>query len=247
MRLLCWNILHGGGTRVDRIVEEISAYDPDVIAVTEYRAGPGVGLLAAMKERGLVYAATTNPTGNTNGIAVFSRTPLRCDRRCAAPRSARARWLDIDLPEYGFGASVLHIMAAGSGKTHPTNIAKLRFWNAVLRAARTRLMEPFLFIGDWNTGAHRVDEAGKTYVCAEHFCRLSEIGWTDTWRHHNPGGTEWTWYSTLKGGVRGNGFRLDHAFATPSLVPRITGCRYSHKEREARISDHSMVVVEIAT
>jgi len=45
--------------------------------------------------------------------------------------------------------------------------------------------------------------------------------------------------------VRGNGFRLDHAFATPSLLPRVPGCRYSHREREAGISDHSIVVVEI--
>ena len=62
---------------------------------------------------------------------------------------------------------------------------------------------------------------------------------------HNPGPTEWTWYSTLKGGVRGNGFRLDHAFATPSLAPRVTTCQYSHREREGRISDHSMVIVEV--
>jgi hypothetical protein len=39
---------------------------------------------------------------------------------------------------------------------------------------------------------------------------------------------------------------VDHAFATPSLMPRITSCRYSHVEREAGISDHSVVIVEIA-
>lgn len=60
-----------------------------------------------------------------------------------------------------------------------------------------------------------------------------------------PGITEWTWYSKRKGGARGNGFRLDHAFATPSLAPRIS-CRYSHVEREAGISDHSIMIVEIA-
>jgi exodeoxyribonuclease-3 len=93
---------------------------------------------------------------------------------------------------------------------------------------------------------HRLDETGRTFVCAEHFGRLSTLGWTDMWRHHNPGIMECTWYSKLKGGSRGNGFRLDHAFATPSLVPRITTCRYSHAEREARISDDSIVIVEIA-
>ena len=136
-------------------------------------------------------------------------------------------------------------MAAGSSKTHPINAAKTRFREAVLQAAESRLQEPFLFVGDWNTGAHRRDETGKTFVCSEHFGRLSALGWKDMWRHHNPGITEWTWFSKLKGGVRGNGFRLDHAFATPSQIPRITSCRYSHVEREAGISDHSIMIVDI--
>ncbi len=134
-------------------------------------------------------------------------------------------------------------MAAGSGKTHPMNLAKVRFWQAVLRAAEARLGEPFLLVGDWNTGAHGLDEKGKTFVCAEHFARLSALGWTDMWRRHNPGVTESTWYSR-RAGANYNGFRLDHCSATPSLRPRVTACCYSHVERDAGISDHSMLVVE---
>jgi exodeoxyribonuclease III len=245
VKLLAWNIQHGGGARLPRIVEEIAAYDPDVIAVTEFRTGPGVALGAALKERGLPNVETTHPTGNQNGIAVFSRTPTRRTRPCPAPSDSLVRWLDIDLPEYGFGIGVLHVMAAGSSAKDPSTVAKTRFWDAVLQAVEARLQEPFLFVGDWNTGAHRLDEIGKTFVCAGHFGRLSTLGWTDMWRHHNPGETEWTWYSKLKGGARGNGFRLDHAFATPSLMPRITSCRYSHIEREAGISDHSVLILDV--
>jgi len=246
VNLLAWNIQHGGGTRLARIVEEIAAYDPDLIAITEFRAKPGVTLCAALLERGWPHVETTSPTGSQNGIAVFSRTPLRRTRPCQAPPENLVRWLDIDLPEYGFGVGVLHVMAAGSATKHPTNVAKSRFWDGVLQAAETRLREPFLFVGDWNTGAHRLDETGKTFVCADHFGRLSTLGWTDIWRHHNPGITEWTWFSKLKGGTRGNGFRLDHAFATPSLLSRITSCRYLHAQRESGVSDHSMVLVELS-
>jgi exodeoxyribonuclease-3 len=245
MRILSWNIRHGGGTRLARIVEEIAAYDADVVALTEFRAEPGKALCAAFRERDYPYVETSSPVGTINGIAVFSRTPMRRARPCPAPHEDAVRWLDIDLPEHGFGIGVLHVMAAGSSRNHPLNIAKVRFWDAVLRAAEARLPEPFLFIGDWNTGAHTIDEKGKTFVCSDEFLKLSALGWTDLWRHHNPGITEWTWYSTLKGSVRGNGFRLDHAFATPSLRPRVRACRYSHKEREAGISDHSMCIVEV--
>jgi exodeoxyribonuclease-3 len=244
MTLLSWNIQHGGGSRLPRIIEEVSAYDPDVVAVTEYRATPGAVLCAAMKERGLPHRETTNPTGNQNGVAVFSRTPIRL-KPCFAPPESQVRWLDIDLPEYGFSLCTLHVMAAGSTVKSPCNVAKARFWDAVLVIAESRLHEPYLLIGDWNTGAHRFDETGKTFVCAEQFGKLSTIGWTDMWRHHHPGTTEWTWYSKFKGGARGNGFRLDHAFATPSLRPRVESCRYSHGERDAGVTDHSMVIVDV--
>jgi exonuclease III len=164
--------MHGGGSRLPRIIEEISAYDPDVVAVTEYRATPGVVLCAAMKERGLPYCETTNPSGTRNGIAVFSRAPIRL-KPCSAPPESQVRWLDIDLPEYGFSICTLHVMAAGSTVKSPCNVAKARFWNAVLVTAEARLHEPYLLIGDWNTGAHRLDEKGKTFVCAEHFAKLS--------------------------------------------------------------------------
>jgi len=155
------------------------------------------------------------------------------------------RWLDIDLPEHGFGFGVLHILCSVPKlKDGVPGEAKTRFWNAILQAAEARLHEPFLFVGDFNTGAHQLDETGKTFVCAEHFGKLSACGWTDVWRHHN-NDTEWTWYSKLKGGARGNGFRLDHCFATPTLLLRVTSCRYSHVEREAGISDHSIAIVEV--
>ena len=112
----------------------------------------------------------------------------------------------------------------------------------MLNAAESRLHEPFLLLGDWNTGAHHMDEKGKTFVCTEHFARLSELGWIDLWQAHNRD-TEYTWYSR-RAGANYNGFRLDHAFATPVLKQRVTACRYSHAEREAGISDHSMMVVE---
>src|SRR3954453_11699415 len=146
MKLLTWNIQHGGGTRLARIVEEVSAYDADVITLTEFRKTPGTALRAAMLERGWPHIETTNPTGNANGIAALSRTPMRRTRPCPAPPDDFGRWLDIDLPEYGFGIGVLHIMAAGSSKQHPTNIAKYRFWDAVLKAAEARLKEPFLLV-----------------------------------------------------------------------------------------------------
>jgi exonuclease III len=245
MRLLSWNLQHGGGARLARIADAIIGHDPDVIALSEFRTKPSAVLCARLNVAGWPHVETTGPVGIDNGIAVLSRMPMVRTRPCPAPPENVVRWLDIDLPEYGFGFGVLHILCAVPKlKDGVRGKAKACFWNALLGAA-ARLHEPFLFVGDFNTGAHRVDETRSTFVCTEHFCKLTASGWTDMWQNHNPGTTEWTWYLKLKRGACGNGFRLDHAFATPSLAPLITSCRYSHVDRDAGISDHSMVIVEV--
>ena len=53
-----------------------------------------------------------------------------------------------------------------------------------------------LIIGDFNTGLHRQDEAGATFVCTNRFERLPEIGLSDLWRRsHGPNAREYTWTS----------------------------------------------------
>ena len=79
-----------------------------------------------------------------------------------------------------------------------------RFWDAVLLDASDRASDPFVFIGDLNTGLRRIDERGGTFHCADHFARMSALGWTDAWRHCNGSAVEPTWISTAR-----NGFRLD--------------------------------------
>ena len=103
------------------------------------------------------------------------------------------------------------------------------------------LAEPSLIIGDFNTGLPFEDEKGNTFACTDEFRRLLAAGWIDAWRSRNLEAREFTWYSTQAK----NGFRIDHALASPSLNARITSIRYSHAEREARTSDHSALVVNL--
>ena len=63
----------------------------------------------------------------------------------------------------------------------------------------------------------------------------------DGWRHFHGDASEWTWL-----GNRGNGFRPDHAFVSPALLGRLKAVEYSHTERNSRISDHSMAIIELS-
>ena len=169
MKLLSWNIQHGGGTRDVRIVGAIADHNPDLIALTEYRARPGMALCQAFAANGWPHIVSSSPTGIDDGICVLSRTPLRCERRSTAPPENAVRWLDVDLPEQGFGFAVVHILNAIPGAKEAEGAAKTRFWDALLAAAEARIAEPLLLIGDFNTGMPLADEAGTTFLCAEPF------------------------------------------------------------------------------
>ena len=224
----------------------IASHNPDVIALTEFRSTPGVAIRRHLEQRGWGHIESTDPAGSVNGICVLSRSPLVREKSCPAPAENAVRWLDVELPAQGFAIGALHILNSDAGIGEAAGAAKTRFWDAILKAAEARIAQPFLFIGDFNTGLHKVDEAGRTFYCAEHFARFSDLGSIDVWRHFNGSATEHTWFSHGRGGKTENGFRLDHAFVTPSLLQRVKDCRYSYEERESGASDHSILIVEIA-
>jgi hypothetical protein len=81
--------------------KEISAYDSDVIVVTEFRTTSGIALCAATKERGLPYVENDMPRRKrerNHGLLADSDDP-----HAALSGSSGCRWIDIELPDHGFG------------------------------------------------------------------------------------------------------------------------------------------------
>jgi exonuclease III len=166
MRILTWNLRHGGGARVPAQLVAIAGHAPEIVVLTEYRTGPaGERLTRGLDALGFVHQAVT---------------PTLPPRR-----------------------------------------------NAVL-------------IGDFNTGKHRVDELGATFVLSECLDALERRGWVDAWRLRNGDTRASSWFSSA-----GNGFRIDHAFVTRVLVTGLVDARYSDAERAAGLSDHAALVVDL--
>jgi exodeoxyribonuclease-3 len=80
-------------------------------------------------------------------------------------------------------------------------------------------------------------------MSSDYVAAIRAAGFVDLWRARNAE-TEHTWFSFGRRGVPLNGFRIDHAMASASLAHNMTRCYYSHAEREARLSDHSALLVE---
>jgi exodeoxyribonuclease-3 len=73
------------------------------------------------------------------------------------------------------------------------------------------------------------------------FGAFSSSAWVDAWRAVHGDKREYSFVSPA-----GNGFRLDHAFLSPSLAPRLLDADYIHATRDRAVSDHSALLVRLS-
>lgn len=233
MRILSWNIRHGApGPRAAAILEAIARHDPDVAILAEYRTEE-IRIVHELQERGWSWTYAANAPTRTNSVFVASKAQLRILPPVHAP-AAGHRWVEFEPLDRKLRVLGLHIPGIND------RWGKRAFWAATLKYAAENARCPAMIIGDLNTGL-RTDAEGTPFTLSESFLQLLELGWVDVWRDCQPGReTEYSWYSTA-----GNGFRVDHALASPVLRPLIRDARYSHAERLASASDHSLLIVEV--
>jgi exodeoxyribonuclease-3 len=233
VKLLSFNIRHGGGSRVERIVGALRDHNADFIVLPEYRNNSaGAAIRTWLTSAGYAHhaaGATELPAHNT--VLVASRTPFtRIEfpelgaeaRRCVVVRLRR-------LMIFGVYFAVME-------KKRP-------LFEFLQRLPKEYLKRETLIFGDMNTGCRYWDEGRMDLSLVEEFGKLLGCGWTDAWRARNPGIREWSW---IEPWGRHVGYRLDHALVSPALFPRVQTVRYSHAERESGISDHSALILELA-
>lgn len=229
MRILTWNIRCGGGERVGAIAEAVAAHAPDLAVLTEFRNGvTGTQLRAALAGRGLPHQLATDSPPRRNGILVAGRIPLETDATRLSPWNEAGRILPVR-------ASGLSIVACYFPQRHE----KVAVYEYLESASASLLERPCLILGDFNTGLRRIDEEGATFIAADRFQALLELGWIDAWRTLHPSAREYSWYSNA-----GRGFRVDQVLASPAAMAHGVKAEYSHTERERRLSDHSSLVIE---
>jgi exodeoxyribonuclease III len=238
LRVVSWNLLHGGGARIPALVGALLAHEPDLCVLAEARSSRLGEVLEPLSEAGFLHHAATVMPARKNGVVVVSRSPITVHPPPPGEMYAR-RWVDIETSG-GIRVVACHV---------PPKISigveqKLAFWQTLLGFAGSHLDEPAMIVGDLNTGAPYVDEHRATLYCAEQFAELDELGWVDAWRRfHGPSRKEWSWGSPTRPAY---GYRLDHVFCTPVLAERLEGCRYSHEERHRRLSDHSIMITDVS-
>lgn len=260
MRLVTWNILHGGGAaRMPEIALSLIEHKPDLAVITEFRARTGGQIAGMLADHGLTFQASTTiphlfrrqaerkkpadpatagapaPPAPLNGLLVASRFPLSTARDSAPSGPLGVKWLEVEIQGTPMALAGVHL----PDDSRPT--AKAAGWRHLLDYARRHRDVPCAIVGDFNTGRHFEDESGATFGSTDLLGALWTLGFRDAWRHLHPREREFTWHSHA-----GAGFRIDHAFLSGPLVGRLRAARYSHAERELRLSDHSVLLLDLA-
>lgn len=237
MRVVAWNILHGGGRRTAEICLDLSTLAPDVVVLSEFREGRGGCLRGALADMGLPHHETLhdrprNPThAGPNGLLLASRWPLEPLDLQAESGRIRA----VHLPASRLSLAAAHMPDKGQ----PT--ARAEAWHSLVALARTMACDRSLIIGDLNAGRPGLDGDGLARRDGEQLGRLAALGFEDTFRALHPGSTESSWWSHS-----GRGFRLDHALASASLLPHVQRVGYDLAPVRRRSSDHAPLVVDLA-
>lgn len=233
MRILTWNIMHGGGRqRLPHILMAMLDLEPDVIVVTEARRRFAGQLAAALADAGLPHSLDTNPPDNVNGVLLIANTPLLRVNRGGMPACLRHRWLEADLPEAGLAVAGVHL--AEAAKTHEHSLG----WRALLRVARVRRDDRFVIAGDLNTW--RTPGRSRSGAAATNLGRLRGLGYADAWAESHPDRPGATWSDHA-----GRSFRLDYAMLSSPLAGGLRAAEIAYRTRALGLSDHAALYVEL--
>lgn len=231
MRIVGLNIRHGGRNRIDGIVKALDDYGSDIVVLGEYRANAsGRRIQEKVQDIGLKYfveGKTENKNGNT--VAICSKIPFEISELSNNLGTHSHRIIEAVFDGFKL-----------VGVYFPNKELKRPVFEYLMGYCERNINETVAILGDFNTGKHYIDMNDKGVLCAEYIDRIEELGWVDGWRKFHGDKREYSWYSTAK-----NGFRIDHAFCTPSFSQELVKTEYDHHVREKGITDHSALILDI--
>lgn len=231
MRVLLWNIKKGGGDRVLDIFRELCKQNADIIVLTEYRNNQNsVAIKNMLLSQGYIHQSfRRTKDSHTDSIIICSKEHHTLESGV---------WATKKEPFFNVKIGDLYIC----GMHFSFNKSQKELANDFkIELGKFKNNAKILMIGDLDTAKNYIDSNAFGYKsCKKHF-DLEDLGLIDCWREKNKDAVEYS-YTTSNG----NGFRTDIMFATKNILPSIEMCKYIHEVREKKLSNHSMMIMDLS-
>ena len=236
MRIASWNVngIRAGARK--GFGDWLDGCGAEVVAVQEVRARLEQLPQELRRRAGWHLDVVAAQRPGYSGVALFSRrAPDTIEAGIGRPAFDREG--RVQIARFGRLLLVNAYFPNGNGKNRDLSRIpyKLRFYRrlfAVLEQARRR-GEPILVMGDFNTAHRDIDLArprqnrktsGFRTEERDELDRWLKQGWVDTFRHFEPGGGHYSWWSQRVGVRQRNiGWRIDYILASSSVMSFVRG------------------------
>lgn len=242
-------------SRLEAVLRWLSEHSPDILCLQETKVQDAEFPAAAFADAG--WHVVFKGEKSYNGVAIVSKQPAdevsfgldtdpKDEPRLAHARFGRVHVLNTYVPQ-------------GRDIEHPMYAYKLEWFARFKRYVTKRFepSEPLLWCGDLNVARHPIDvsspETKKNHVCyhqavRDAFEEVLAFGFTDLFRHHNPGREDYSFYDYRApfDPERKRGWRIDYILATAPLAGKSVASAIDIIPRtRPKPSDHCPLVAEI--
>ncbi len=255
MRIISWNVNGLRACTRKGFLPWLESCDAEIVGVQEVRSQRQQLPPEILELEGWHLDVASADRKGYSGVALFSRRPPDDIETCLGEED-----IDIEgrlqLARFGSLLVVNGYFPNGNGKNRDLSRIpyKLQFYRTLfdrLEGAKAR-GDRILVMGDFNTAHQEIDLArpkenkktsGFRPEERQELDRWLRQGWIDTFRHFEPAGGHYSWWSQRRGVRQRNiGWRIDYILASPAIRPWL---RHAKIHPEVEGSDHCPISVEL--
>ena len=228
LKILSWNILQGGGSRILKIINYLNKSSCQIIVLSEFQnTNKGNVIRSKLLNLGYIFQAVPLTSGSENTVLIASKLPF--ESKLYYQRSNY---------EFNYGLICAIFKSFRLIGVYLPHKKKHQLFDLLLKEINHEL--PLIIAGDFNTGKNYVDQKGNSFWYEDQFLQLQSEGMIDAYRHLNGDKKEYSWFSH-----QGNGYRYDHSLVHQHLLPVLKSCIYDQEIRIAKVSDHAPMILEL--
>lgn len=255
VKVATWNV-NSVRTRMPLLLHWLEEHRPDIVCLQETKVEDG-----AFPEQELIlagYGVVFSGQKTYNGVAILSKYPFDAVRYGFANGydGENKRFIAAQI----LGIWILNVyVPQGASTDSPKFSYKLEFLRELVAELKQSYPAdvPLLLLGDYNIAPDARDvpdaEAMAEQVSfhpKEHalLAELEQAPLADVFRHFHQESAHYTWWDfRTRGFEKNQGMRIDHIWASASLLPYFRGCFIDAENRaQPKPSDHAPVLAEMA-
>jgi exodeoxyribonuclease III len=228
LKIISWNILQGGGSRVFTIANAIIQGGYDVAILSEFRNNAsGQQLKAILLKAGYLHQVCSHAIGNDNTIFIASKHLCQGINYTSADENFSNNIITAQFEAFNIMGVYL---------PHKKKNSLLPFITKLV--GETDI--PYIITGDYNIGHNFIDQKGDSFWYQTELKAFEKTGYVDAFRLLHGSLETYSWFSH-----QGNGYRYDHTYVHPHLIPIVKECFYIHEWRQNKLSDHAPMVLHL--